>query len=105
ALRPPAGARRSFLAASAPSAVAATTALAGRDYGPTAPPQRYPDPDIVVLDKRFAKYKIGNSTIHRLYSGMLWAEGPAWCGVGRFLLCSDIPNNRQKRWLDRHGHV
>ncbi len=66
--------RRSFLAATATSAVAVTTAAAReRDYGPTAPPQRYPDPDIVVLDKRFAKYKIGNSAIHRLYTGCLWA--------------------------------
>jgi len=98
--------RRSFLAATATSAVAATTAAAGgRDYGPTAPPQRYPDPDIIVLDKRFAKYKIGNSAIHRLFTGCLWAEGPAWCGVGRFLLWSDIPNDRQLRWLDEDGHV
>src|SRR5438552_2254729 len=42
--------RRSFLAAAATSAVAATAAAAGgRAYGPTAPPQRYPDPDIVVV--------------------------------------------------------
>jgi gluconolactonase len=105
--RSPALDRRSFLAASAATAVATTVALAGRDYGPTAPPQRYPDPDIVVHDKRFAKYKIGNSAIRRLYSspGMLWAEGPAWNGVGRFLVWSDIPNDRQMRWLDEDGHV
>lgn len=68
-------------------------------------PTRYPDPDIVVLDKRFAKYKIGNTPIQRLHTGMLWAEGPAWCGVGKFLLWSDIPNDRQLRWLDEDGHV
>jgi gluconolactonase len=95
--------RRSFLAAAA--AATASAAALGRDYGPNAPPTRYPDPDIVVLDKRFAKYKIGNSAIQRLYKGTLWAEGPAWCGQGRYLVWSDIPNNRQMRWLEEDGHV
>ncbi len=94
--------RRSFLAA---AAAAATTAAFGRDYGPTAEPVRYPDPDIVVLDKRFAKYKLGNTPIQRLHRGTLWAEGPAWNGVGRYLLWSDIPNNVQMRWLEEDGHV
>src|SRR5438876_9167500 len=96
--------RRSFLAAAAAAATLTGAAL-GRDYGKNAGPVRYPDPDIVVLDKRFAKYKIGNSAIHRLYTGTLWGEGPAWNGVGRFLLWSDIPNDRQMRWLDEDGHV
>ena len=39
--------------------------------------------DIVVLDDRFAKYKLGNTPIQRLHTGTLWAEGPAWNGVGR----------------------
>lgn len=95
--------RRSFLAA-ATAGVTAATAF-GRDYGPGAPPVRYPDPDIVVLDKRFAKYKLGNTPIQRLYQGMLWAEGPAWNGVGKYLLWSDIPNDRQLRWLEDDGHV
>jgi gluconolactonase len=95
--------RRSFLAATATAAVA--TAAAGRDYSRNAAPQRYPDPDIVVLDKRFEKYKIGNSSIQRLHTGTLWAEGPAWNGVGRYLLWSDIPNDRQMRWLEEDGHV
>jgi gluconolactonase len=66
---------------------------------------RYPDPDVVVLDKRFAKYKIGNTPIQRLYTGMLWAEGPAWNGVGRYLVWSDIPNDVQHRWLAEDGHT
>ena len=32
---------------------------------------------------------------------MLWAEGPAWNGVGKYLVWSDIPNNVQMRWLRR----
>lgn len=101
----PGQARRSFLAAAGAVAVAAAQRAWGRDYGPDAEPVRYPDPNILVLDKRFEKYKIGNTPIQRLYTGMLWAEGPAWNGVGRYLVWSDIPNDRQLRWLDEDGHV
>jgi len=98
--------RRSFLATAA--ALAATTAAASealaRSYGPGADPVHYPDPDIVVLDPRF-KAKLGNTPIQRLYTGTLWAEGPAWNGVGRYLLWSDIPNNEQLRWIEEDGHV
>jgi gluconolactonase len=102
--------RRAFLAtaglAAAGTAAASVAASAfGRDYAPGAAPVRYPDPDIRVLDKRFEKYKIGNTPIQRLHTGMLWAEGPAWNGVGRFLLWSDIPNDLQLRWLEEDGHV
>jgi len=103
---PPALDRRSFLAAAA--ALASTTSMASiafaRNFGPDAEPIRYPEPDVVVLDKRF-KYKLGNTPILRLYRGTLWAEGPAWNGVGRYLLWSDIPNNEQLRWLEEDGHV
>ena len=94
--------RRAFLATAAASI--GTAALA-REYGPHAAPVRYPEPDVVVLDNRFAKYKLGNSPILRLHTGTLWAEGPAWNGGGRYLVWSDIPNNIQKRWLDEDGHV
>ena len=94
--------RRGFLVAAA--ATAATSAMA-REYGPGAPPIRYPDPDIVALDKRFEKYKLGNTPIQRLHTGTLWAEGPAWSGVGRYLLWSDIPSNVQLRWLEEDGHT
>lgn len=98
--------RRSFLAASAVTAAAVPSLLA-RDYGDDAPPVRYPEPDVVVLDDRFAKYKLGNSPIQRLYHSkdMLWAEGPAWNGVGKYLLWSDIPNDLQHRWIEDDGRV
>ncbi len=103
---PPAMDRRSFLAAA--TALASTTSMASiafaRNFAPDAEPVRYPEPDVVVLDKRF-KYKLGNTPILRLYRGTLWAEGPAWNGVGRYLLWSDIPNNEQLRWLEEDGHV
>ncbi|MEZ5402061.1 MAG: SMP-30/gluconolactonase/LRE family protein [Bryobacteraceae bacterium] len=94
--------RRSFLGAvlSAGAAAAQTT----RDWSGRNP-TRYPDPDIISLDKRFDKYKIGNTPIQRLHTGTLWAEGPAWNGVGRYLLWSDIPNDRQMRWVEDDGHV
>ncbi len=93
--------RRSFL-----YSIAAALPLEGAQRDWTGrEPVRYPDPDVVVLDKRFARYKIGNTPIQRLYTGTLWAEGPAWNGVGRYLVWSDIPNNLQMRWLEEDGHV
>ena len=97
--------RRSFIGGTVAATLATATLGQTRDYGQNAPPTRYPDRDIIVIDPRFAKYKIGNTAIQRLFTGMLWAEGPAWNGVGRFLLWSDIPNNVQHRWLAEDGHV
>ena len=93
--------RRTFLASLASSA--ASTALA-RDWSGQNP-ERYPDPDVVALDKDFEKLIQGNSPIRRLHTGMLWAEGPAWNGTGNYLVWSDIPNNAQMRYLPEDGHV
>ncbi len=105
----PALGRRSFVAALAGVATAglASQLADAREYGPNAQPVRYPDPDILTLDDRFKAYALGNTLIQRLYHSkeMLWAEGPAWNGVGRYLLWSDIPNNVQLRWLEEDGHV
>jgi len=68
-------------------------------------PIAYPDPDIIALTPAFNRYIVRNTPIRRLYVGTLWAEGPAWNGVGRYLVWSDIPNNVQLRWLDEDGHV
>src|SRR5207248_2891498 len=102
--------RRSFLRKTlgiTVSALVAPAALADRDWTGASGAVRYPDPDIVVIDPRFAKYKIGNTPIQRLYhsSGMLWAEGSAWNAAGQFLVWSDIPNDRQLRWIADDGHV
>src|SRR6202051_5040320 len=91
-------------AAIAATAVVATDASA-RDFGRNAEPQRYPDPDIVVIDPKRFKAKVGNTAIKRLYTGWLWAEGPAWSPQGQYLVWSDIPNNRQLRYLDDDGHI
>lgn len=76
-----------------------------RDYRPGASPVRYPDPHIIGLDKRFDSLKLGNTPIRRIAHGFLWAEGPAWNGVGRYLMWSDIPNDCQHRWIEDDGHV
>jgi gluconolactonase len=98
--------RRGFLKSAA--SLAAITAMSGdafaRNFGPGADPIHYPDPDVVVLDKRF-KYKLGNTPIQRVYTGTLWAEGPAWSAVGRYLLFSDIPNDEQLRYLEEDNHI
>jgi len=68
-------------------------------------PSRYPDDAWEVLDPRFSQYMIGNTPLQRQWSGALWAEGPAWNGVGRYAVFSDIPNNRQMRWDEVTGAV
>jgi gluconolactonase len=77
-----------------------------RDFGPNAPPTTYfTDPDVLVVDPIFGGYIQANSAIKRLWTGALWAEGPAWSGQGRYLVWSDIPNNRQLRWLEDDDQV
>src|ERR1700736_4235799 len=77
-----------------------------RQFGPHAPPNVYAsDPDIVFVDPLFRQYVQPNTPIMRLWTGSLWAEGPAWNAQGRYLVWSDIPNNRQLRWLEENGAV
>jgi gluconolactonase len=96
--------RRAFLAAALSGVAAAAVAGGERDWT-GGEPIRYPDPDILVLDPRFQKYKIGNTSIERLHTGMLWAEGPAWHAGGRYLVWSDIPNDAQLRRIEDDGRV
>ncbi len=102
----PGASRRDFLRnlATAAGGLALAPALPGRDWSGQNP-ERYPDPDILSLDPRFGRLRIGNTPIQRLHTGTLWAEGPAWSAVGRYLVWSDIPNDRQLRWLEEDGHV
>jgi len=66
---------------------------------------RYPDPAVESLDARFDKCRQGNAAVERLWTGARWAEGPVWFGDGRFLLFSDIPENRILRWTEETGQV
>lgn len=72
---------------------------------PFAPSVRYPDPRIEVLDERFLKLRLFSATVEQLATGMRWAEGPVWFGDGRYLLVSDIPNDRILRWDEASGAV
>src|SRR3979411_2094826 len=67
------------------------------------PATYYPDPAIHALDPRFEKYWLKLSAVERLTTGLRWAEGPVWFGDGRYLLCSDIPNNRIIKWEEETG--
>jgi gluconolactonase len=109
--------RRSFLA----TALGSTAAIRAAAQAPAQQPQvspvpttrewsrpepiAYPDPDIIALDPRFRRYIVFNTSIKRLHIGTDWAEGPAWNGVGRYLVWSDIPNNVQMRWIEDDGRV
>lgn len=58
-----------------------------------------------IIDPRFAKLVNGNARLDQLYTGCKWAEGPAWFGGGRYLVWSDIPNNRQMRYDETDDSV
>ena len=89
-----------------PGAPPSTVTNPPRDFSPNAPPTTYfTDPDIVSVDPRFNALVQANSAIKRLWIGALCAEGPAWCSQGRYLVWSDIPNNRQLRWLEDDERV
>ena len=77
-----------------------------RDFGPRAAPTTYfTDPDVLTIEPAFDGVRQPNAAIQRLWTGALWSEGPAWNSVGRYLIWSDIPNNRQLRWIEDDGHV
>ncbi|MBO1113100.1 SMP-30/gluconolactonase/LRE family protein [Bordetella petrii] len=94
-------ARRRLLAGAGAAAVAALpgAALAWQ------PAPAYPDPAVQVLDPAFEPYRLFNAGVERIATGMRWAEGPVWFGDGRFLLWSDIPNNRIMKWEEETGAV
>src|SRR5712691_7101257 len=69
------------------------------------PSQRYPDPAVHMLDPSFARYRLALASVERLATGMRWCEGPVYFGDGRYLLWSDIPNNRIMRWDEETGNV
>src|SRR5947207_14817151 len=70
-----------------------------------APPIRYPDPNIKVIDPRFQKYVLGNAAIERIAGGCRFTEGPVWFGDGRYLLWSDIPGDCILRREEETGAI
>ena len=69
------------------------------------PNTRLPDPRIRVLDEQFLALRLLSGTVEQLATGFYWAEGPQWFGDGRYLLFSDIPNNRILRWDETTGGI
>src|SRR5579871_3187117 len=115
-------ARRTLLkgaaALAATAATAASAAATERPLGETAvrlrdtqpmplgplPGTRYPDAHIEALDKSF-KGSPGTGAVERLATGFRWAEGPVYFPAGRYVLFSDIPNNRIMRFSEDDGHL
>jgi gluconolactonase len=94
--------RRTFLATWGALAAVAGTPRALEQWQES---QRYPDPRIQIIDPSFAPYRIASAKVERIATGMRWAEGPVWFGDGRYLLWSDIPNNRIMKWEEETGAV
>jgi gluconolactonase len=61
--------------------------------------------DFEAIDPRFSGLVLGNVRLEKLYTGCRWAEGPAWFPAGRYLVWSDVPNDRILRWDETDGSV
>jgi gluconolactonase len=58
-----------------------------------------------IFDQRFDQCIKRSARVEKLYTGCRWAEGPAYFQAGRYLVWSDIPNDRMLRWDDTTGAV
>ena len=58
-----------------------------------------------IIEARFKQCLTGHGRVERLWTGARWLEGPAWFAAGRYLLLSDIPNDRMLRWDETSGGV
>ncbi|HZF22062.1 MAG TPA: SMP-30/gluconolactonase/LRE family protein [Burkholderiales bacterium] len=72
---------------------------------PWQPSQRYPDSAVQIIDQSFTRYRLNLAAVERIAHGFRWSEGPVWFGDGRYLLWSDIPNNRIMKWEEETGAV
>src|SRR4029077_18110778 len=120
--------RRAFLGAMAAGATATAfnATAAERPFGETGVPLqgseplplgplpggRYPDPHVESLKKPQGAFGqsgfpgfAGTMAVERIATGMRWAEGPVYFPAGRYLLFSDIPNNRIMRYCEDDGHL
>jgi gluconolactonase len=61
--------------------------------------------EIIAVDPRFKLCFAGHVRVERLWTGARWSEGPAWFAAGRYLIWSDIPNNRMMRLTDPGDQV
>jgi gluconolactonase len=75
------------------------------------PGSRYPDshlesakPKVSFGPADFPAFA-GTMAVERVATGMRWAEGPVYFAAGRYVLFSDIPNNRIMRFSEDDGHL
>ncbi len=68
-------------------------------------PSIYPDPDVIVVDPSFNQVRRAIAGIQRVWTGALWAEGPAWSSQGQYLVFSDVAGNTQYRYIWDDGRV
>ena len=58
-----------------------------------------------VIEDRFRFCVKRSARLERLADGCRWTEGPAYFAAGRYLVWSDIPNDRMLRWDEPTGNV
>jgi gluconolactonase len=58
-----------------------------------------------ILDDRFRRCIKQSARVEKLADGCRWAEGPVYIPAGRYLLWSDIPNDRMLRLDETNGVV
>ena len=76
------------------------------------PGSRYPDSHLESLKKPKVSFGpadfpafAGTMAVERVATGFRWAEGPVYFAAGRYVLFSDIPNNRIMRFSEDDGHL
>jgi len=58
-----------------------------------------------IIDPRFSGLFNSSAHVDKLFTGCRWAEGTVYFPAGRYLLWSDIPNNRMLRFDETNGQV
>ena len=61
--------------------------------------------DPIIHDDRFKSLLTGHGRLEKLWTGCRWAEGPAYFPAGRYLIWSDIPNDRMMRFDETDNSV
>jgi gluconolactonase len=61
--------------------------------------------DFEHLDERFKDCVKGSARVEKLAEGCRWAEGPAYFPAGRYVVWSDIPNDRMMKWDEANGET
>lgn len=90
-----------------PSFGTASTVISNppRIWGDGAPPNIFPDPDMLVVDPAFNRLRMSQAVIKRLATGFQWAEGPAWSAEGQYVVFSDVKADVQFRYIWETGQV